>query len=782
MDELNGKIGLRTLEDISDIILHSHNLQETLNNIVELVAGRMSTDVCSIYLLEEESRKLRLMASKGLPPESIGNVTMGTDEGLTGLAVEQRQVVSIQEPQRHPRFRYFAETHEEDLHSFLGIPLLDRKAPIGVIVIQTREPRDFGKAEISALSTIAFQISTVVVNARLLDHIKVKEQESTRIALELEKTRLSLGDPGNSKAKSPQGGFVRGKPAYPGIVSGAPLLLDERLGLADIIDELEVDRQQEHLDLEEALEKTRIQTIYMEKRVAERLSADDAAIFHSHLMILEDRGFCQKLFAEIESGHGAAYALKKVVGNYIEAFEKMEDPYLRERAADMKDIGRRILSNLLGESAQQISHPGILIAREILPSDMASLDHQHLLGIVTETGEQSSHAVLMAKALGIPAVTAAKGALEKIPPDAQLILDARLGVIFINPTEDIREEYRRLREASEKEESRLEELKDLPARTLDGTDIVLRANIGLLADVEIALKNRAEGVGLYRTEFPYMVRTDFPSRDEQYRLYAEVVNSFAGRPVTIRTLDIGGDKALPYFQPPKEDNPFMGWRSVRVSLDQKEVFRTQIEAALMAGIHGPIKLLFPMISGPAEFRACRAVVREAIANLEGEGIDFARDVPLGIMVEVPAAVQLIDLLADEVEFFAVGTNDLIQYTLAADRNNPLVSAYFNPLHPAVLRVIERVAEVAAERGRGLCLCGEMATDPLYLSVLLGMGLREFSLPGPYIPRIKDFLRKLPLEAARQAYREVKLLRESSEIRRHMLKAMAPYLPAPQPPF
>ncbi len=768
----SSQLGVATLEDISTLILQSHDLDETLRNIVTLVAKRMRTEVCSIYLLEDDGQTLRLRASKGLSRRAIGKVTMRVGEGLTGLAAEQRKMVSIQEPQSHPRYRYFKETGEERFHSFLGIPLFDRKTPIGVIAIQTKAPRQFSPEETSALSTIGFQVSSIVVNARLLDSIRQKEEETDRFARELEQTRKSL----LAETRSPQDlgkKALQGQVAYPGVVSGPAHVLDEKLGFTDIIDEAGVVPAQEQQKLEGALEKTRIQTIFLEKRVAERLSQDDAAIFHTHLMILEDRGVLDKLHRQIEAGHSAPYVVKKVFGEYIDAFKRMEDPYLRERAADMEDIGRRLLANLVGQENHllQLKSPGILVARELLPSDMAALDHEQIRGIVTEAGEQNSHAVIMAKSLGIPALVGVRGALKEVPPEQNLILDANSGYLYIAPAERVIEEYRRLEEDCSRELHRLEEYRNLPGETSEGERIILRANIGLISDIDVALRNGAEGVGLYRTEFPYMTRGSFPDREEQYQLYRRVVEGFEGQPTTIRTLDIGGDKALPYFSPPREDNPFMGWRSVRVSLDNRDIFRIQIEAILMAGVHGPVKLLFPMISGLEELRACKAVVAEARANLRREGIPFAEEIPLGVMIEVPAAVQMAPQLSLEVEFFALGTNDLIQYMLAADRNNPLVNKYYDPLHPAVLNALAQVAKVARKQEKGLCLCGEMASDPMNFLLLIGMGIREFSMPSPFIPRTKALLQTISAKEARKATKEALTMADSRQIRAYLQKTM-----------
>ncbi|MEZ4598558.1 MAG: phosphoenolpyruvate--protein phosphotransferase [Syntrophotaleaceae bacterium] len=768
------QLGVATLEDISTLILQSHDLDETLNNIVSLVARRMNSEVCSIYLMEADGETLRLRATQGLSSASVGRVTMKITEGLTGLAAEQRRVVAIEDAQTHPRYRYFEETGEELFHSFLGIPLFDRKLPIGVLVIQTREPRRFSTEEISALSTIAFQVASIVINARLLDFIHQKEQEADRYARELEQTRKSLLQPDSPPVEIQRKALLRGTVAYPGLASGPAHLMVSQCGFADILHDEKVGSREEELEkIEQALEKTCIQTLFLEKRMAERLSPDDAAIFHTHLMILEDRAFLQRLQGEIEQGHSALYALKTVVDQYIEAFERMDDPYLRERAADMRDIGRRLAANLTGRETpvMELNHPGILVAREILPSDMAALDHQLILGIVTESGEKNSHAVILAKALGIPALVGVKGAVKAVRPEDAVILDANSGCLYVQPPPNIVEEYRRLEDDARNQLHLLEEFAHLPAITRDGTRVVLRANIGLVSDIAIAQRNGAEGVGLYRTEFPYMIRADFPGREEQYRLYARVVEGFAGLPVTIRTLDIGGDKGLPYFRPPKEENPFMGWRSVRVSLDNRDIFRTQIEAILMAGIHGPVKLLFPMISGLDELHACKEVIEEARLNLVEEKVPFSEFLPLGVMIEVPAAVKLAPQLAQEVDFFALGTNDLIQYMLAADRNNPLVSKYYDPLHPAVLLVLQEVAEVARKAEKGLCLCGEMASDPAHILALLGMGIREFSMAAPFIPRTKALLQRLSIEEAEKATARALEMRDSRRIREYLLEVL-----------
>ena len=389
-------LGLSTLQDISALILQSHDLDETISNIVDLVSDRAHSDVCSLYLLEDDDQTLRLRATHGLDPASIGTVSLKIGEGLTGQVAKEGRILALEEPQNHPHYRYFAETKEEQLHTFVGIPLFDRSHVIGVLVIQTRAAHHITEEELSTLTTIAFQVASIVVNARLLDAIDNQDP-----LLNLPKTASELSD---DPADNQPSAVLRGSVAYPGVVTGSANVLDEKLGFADIYDEDNVDTKAEIKRLDEALRKTRIQTLFLEKRVADKLTQEDAAIFHTHLMILEDRGFIEKLHDRIEDQHSAPYALKKVIAGYLEAFAEMEDPYLRERAADMEDIGRRLLANLVGQEKQSLHmhHSGILVVKRLLPSDMAILDHEMIRGMVIESNERNSHSVIMAKALGIP--------------------------------------------------------------------------------------------------------------------------------------------------------------------------------------------------------------------------------------------------------------------------------------------------------------------------------------------------------------------------------------------
>ena len=746
MPEKSESLGLRTLEDISSLILHSHDLRETLDNIVTLVSRRMQSDVCSIYLLDDDGETLRLHSTKGLSRASVGKITMNISEGLTGLVIEQRGVISLENAQEHPRYKYFKESGEERYHSFLGIPMFERKSPVGVIVVQHREPRTYTKSEISTLSTIAYQISSIVLNAKLLDSIREKDDE--RALLERELRNIHGSTLGEDMASLLSGKKIRsssdllGIGVSPGFATGNVYILSRRNPLLASIMESALSPEEEHHKLVLALEKARIQTLYLEKRVAERLSEEDAAIFHAHLLILEDRGFIGKIQELIDQEFGAARAVHEVVNHYREAFARMNDPYLNSRSADMEDIGRRIIDSLDGYAEEQIhfEEKRILAATEILPSDLATMEVENILGIVTEKGDMNSHAAIIARSMGIPAVVAVEGLLRQLSLKDEIIIDGNSGHIYINPDTRIRSEYERLTTDYSSKRRELGGLRDLPAVTKDGVRICLKANIGMISDLRIASLNGAEGVGLYRTEFPFMARRQFPDRGEQTAIYSRILEGFEGQQVTIRTLDIGGDKGLPYFDHPDEENPFMGWRAIRICLDRVDMFRDQLAAIMTASAGRNARIMFPMISGVEEIVRIREIVNEVKDDLRRKGHAFNENIPLGIMIEIPSAVQMADVLARKVDFFSIGTNDLIQYTLAADRNNPKVQMYYSPYHPAILHSIKRVADAGRSAGIPVSICGEMASDPLCALLLAGLGISDLSMSSPSIPIVKQAVR------------------------------------------
>lgn len=767
MKEHRQSLGLQTLEDISSIILHSHNLQDTLDNIVNLVARRMGSDVCSIYLLESDGETLTLKATKGLSKASVNRVAMKVHEGLTGLAIETREMVMTDNAPSHPRYKYFKEAKEEQFLSFLGLPLFEHKVPIGVIVVQTRETCSFSDDDISILRTITFQVGSIIHTARLLDSI---QQERAWFEQELAKVWNGAGgesavSSGVEEAKkNPVSRSLAGIAVSAGFSRGKIYILNRFSN--KVIKLAKVGSVSEEQDkFFQALEKAKIQTIYMEKRVSETLTADDAAIFHTHLMILEDRSFSAKVTDLIEKGIGATRAVNDIVEHYIQAFSAMEDPYLRERSADMEDIGRRVIDAIEGNNSNGVTlkEKRVLVADEIFPSNLAMLDANKILGIVTEKGNAYSHAAIMAKSLGIPAVLGVQGLMAAANVKDEIIVDGTSGHVYLNPDTGIKKEYVRLEQAYAGRMKELENIRDLPAITTDGVVITLSANIGLISDVRVANQHGAEGVGLYRTEFPYMARSAFPSREEQTGIYRKILEGFPGQTVNIRTLDIGGDKGLSYFTYPKEDNPFLGWRSIRVSLERQDIFKEQLAGILLAAHAGNPTIMFPLITSLDEIHQIREILTSVKNELLREGHDVPGYIPLGIMIEVPAAVQIIDYLLQDVDYVSIGTNDLIQYTLAVDRNNASVRQYYNPYHPAILHSIKRVADAAKKAGKKASVCGEMAADPLCALMMAGMGIKEFSISAPGIPVVKQAIRSNSYKACQRLARAALACRNDADM-------------------
>jgi phosphotransferase system enzyme I (PtsP) len=720
-------MGLSTLEDISHLILQSHGLEQTLQNIVALVANRMQSEVCSIYLCENDH--LSLCASVGLAAAAVGSTRLKIGEGLVGYTAKTCSVVNVNEPQLDQRYRYVVGSEEEQYHSFLGIPLFDRQNLIGVMAIQTIQPRIFSEVETSTLSTIAFQLSSVVASTRLLDQL---DFEAALV------TEAKVPDEPPTAEPIP---LVKAEFGYGTVAIGPALLVDEAFGIFDAHDDMAKDSAAEFKKLDAAFAAARVETLCLEKKIAQRLDERDAAIFHSHLMILQDDVLLGKIKTLIEDGWSAISAAKQVIAEYVRTFSRLQDPYLRGRGADVEDVGRRLLSHLRGDRAAKSYHfsqAGIVIADELMASDIAVMDLDLVRGIVLKRGDKNSHAVIVAKSLGIPTLVGVPDELDSVGPSTLLVLDAQTKTLHIDPSPELRQAYQRLQAESEAKTVELQKYVDAEAATKDGTHVTLRANIGLRSDVDVALRSGATGVGLYRTELPYMARTSFPDRQTQYEIYRHVVEGFAGESVTIRTLDIGGDKSLSYFKVPSEQNPFLGWRSVRVSLAHRDMFRTQIEAILMAAVHGNARIMFPMITNLDEIVACKDVLAEAKANLTSEGFAVP-NIPVGMMIETPASVTMAERFAAEVDFFSLGTNDLVQYILATDRGNPRVGHYYQSLHPAVLHAIASLVEVATRHKKGLSICGEMVCDPASFAVLVGLGLREFSASSPAILPLKAML-------------------------------------------
>jgi len=771
--------GLRVLEDISAITARSEDVQEALQRIVEVVAQRVGTDVCSLYILDPRAQRLTLWATIGLAPSSVGKVTMNVEEGLTGMAIEKLEPVMAVDALTHPRYKFFPETGEEKYHSFLGVPIVERGTPIGVLVVQTLRRRKFSPHEISLLREIASKVGAIIVTARLMEDLKSKEKERRDYRRRMVSAikRLQAHERTTERPETAARGRNRarlnGLPAAPGFGRGQAHLLQPPVTFA-VVDDVRTDHpEDDKRRFRRALKESAAELESLKGRLSARMPEFDAAIIEAHRMMLEDRGFTGKIEAAVDEGHAVESALKRVVEDYVEQFVRMSDGYLRDRAIDVKDVGLRILRNLLGviEPERPLEKDSVLVAEELTLSDLALIEHQHLRGIVLATGGVTSHASILAKSFEIPTVVGVEHLTEMVHEGDDLVVDGNSGVIYVNPAVDVAREYDRLERDYSAFNRELETLKNLPAETTDGRRVSLYANIGLIADLEYAHRHGAQGIGLYRTEFPFLTYREFPDEEEQYELYARVVRGMEGKTVTIRTLDVGADKLPAYMQVPREDNPYLGWRSIRISLEMPEFFKVQLRAILRAAALGRVRVMFPMISSVEEIRRAKELLEQAREDLAREGVEFESGVQVGMMVEVPSAVALANQLIREVDFFSIGTNDLIQYLLAVDRNNRKVAPLYEPLHPAVLSALHDVVQAAKGAGKWVGMCGEMASDPLCTLVLLGFGLDDLSMGPFFIPVIKRIIRSVSYAAARNMARDVLEMSTVKEVKGYLFDGM-----------
>lgn len=546
--------------------------------------------------------------------------------------------------------------------------------------------------------------------------------------------------------------MISGILASPGIAFGKALLLKE--------DEIVIDRKKISADkVDQEVErflsgraKASAQLEAIKTKAGETFGEEKAAIFEGHIMLLEDEELEQEIIALIKDKHMTAdAAAHEVIEGQATALEELDDEYLKERAADVRDIGKRLLRNILGLAIIDLSaiqEEVILVAADLTPSETAQLNLQKVLGFITDAGGRTSHTSIMARSLELPAIVGTGSVTAQVKNGDYLILDAVNNQVYVNPTNDVIEQLRAVQEQVATEKAELAKLKDLPAITLDGHQVEVCANIGTVRDVEGAERNGAEGVGLYRTEFLFMDRDALPTEEEQFAAYKAVAEACGSQAVIVRTMDIGGDKELPYMNFPKEENPFLGWRAVRIAMDRKEILRDQVRAILRASAFGKLRIMFPMIISVEEVRALRKEIEIYKQELRDEGKAFDESIEIGVMVETPAAATIARHLAKEVDFFSIGTNDLTQYTLAVDRGNDMISHLYQPMSPSVLNLIKQVIDASHAEGKWTGMCGELAGDERATLLLLGMGLDEFSMSAISIPRIKKIIRNTNFEDAK----------------------------------
>ncbi|QZY55810.1 phosphoenolpyruvate--protein phosphotransferase [Crassaminicella profunda] len=563
--------------------------------------------------------------------------------------------------------------------------------------------------------------------------------------------------------------MLLGTGASEGIALGKALLIKN--GSLDIVKQEIEDIEKEKKKLLEAIEASKEQLSKVKEKTSNELGVDKGAIFEAHLMILDDPEFIQNTMNKIEEEKvNAEFALKEISNQFIGIFESMDNEYMRERVADIKDVSERILRNIVGQKNIDLSmldEEVILIAEDLTPSDTATMDKEKVLGFLTNIGGRTSHTAIMARNFEIPAVVGLKNITKKVKTGDFIVLNGETGQVIVSPTEKEIEQYQRLKKQYEENEKELEKIIGKQSSTIDGRKVELVGNIGTPKDIAGLKKNDAEGVGLYRTEFIYMDRESMPTEEEQFRAYKEVLVSLNQKPVVIRTLDIGGDKKLPYLKIDEEMNPFLGYRAIRLCLNQQDIFKTQLRALLRASVYGNLKIMFPMISSLEELLLAKSIVHDVKMDLDNEGIKYAHPIEVGMMIEVPSAAIISDILAKHVDFFSIGTNDLIQYITAVDRMNEKICHLYSPFNPAVLRLIKTVIENGHKENIWVGMCGEAAADKRMIPILLGMGLDEFSMSASSILLARKLIRSLKFEDAQKISQKVLSMSTAEEIENYI---------------
>jgi phosphotransferase system enzyme I (PtsP) len=718
---------LNTLRKIVQEVNSAKDLKAALGIIVLRVKEAMSSQVCSVYLLDPELNRFVLMATEGLNKRSIGKVSMAPNEGLVGLVGTREEPLNLENAADHPRYRYFAETGEERYASFLGAPIIHHRRVVGVLVIQQKERRQFDEGEEAFLVTMSAQLAGVIAHAEATGSIR------------------GLGRQG----KGIQEARFVGVPGSPGAAVGTALVMLPPADLEVVPDKTVSDITAELKLFQTALEGVRNDMRTLSAKLATQLRPEERALFDVYLMMLDDASLGSEVTNVIKTGQWAQGALRSVVNEHVKRFELMDDAYLRERASDVKDLGRRLLAYLQEARQQTLVYPDntILVSEELSPAMLGEVPEGKLVGLISVLGSGNSHVAILARAMGIPTVMGVVDLPYSKVDGIELIVDGYHGEVFTNPSEILKKQYSVVVEEERQLSQGLDALRELPCVTLDGHRMPLWVNTGLLADVARAQQRGAEGVGLYRTEVPFMIQQRFPSEKEQLAIYREQLAAFHPLPVTMRTLDIGGDKSLSYF-PIKEENPFLGWRGIRVTLDHPEIFLVQTRAMLKAseGLNN-LRILLPMISGTHETEEALHLIHRAWGEVRDEGTDVPMP-PVGVMIEVPAAVYQTRELARQVDFLSVGSNDLTQYLLAVDRNNPRVADLYDYLHPAVLQALQSVVRDAHAEGKPVSICGEMAGDPAAAVLLMAMGFDSLSMNATNLPKVKWMLRQINLSMAK----------------------------------
>jgi phosphotransferase system, enzyme I, PtsP len=744
---------LEIIRSVAQTMQESASTRPALEAVVKLISEKMGVDVCSIYLYQPDNNRLRLAASEGLNLDSSSDVTMSPGEGLTGYVFSRGEIVNIANPSEDKRNKYFPALGEDRLKNFLGIPIPPAsKWGAGVMTLQSTESEPFPAMVEDLAYTLAAQLGTLLENRSL---------------------RSVSPPPGKAEPEAPKEAppFVRAQVAVGGIADGRTVILKTHQ-IWDTIIFTECDDPRVEIDiLQRALELARVESQWLKKRAGELFAELDARIFEAHELMLKDEHYIGLIESHIRENLAAPFAVKLATRELAKSMTDTGNAMLSSRAADLRDVGLRIL-NALGEvkqsnSAEDQEEDGSIVAAvELLPSDLIYLSTRKILGILCETGGLTSHAAILARSLGIPCFMGIPGLTNYLRNNTRVIMDGNSGLIYINPDVHVQREYSRLLEDLG---TRMLAVPSFESVTRDGERIHLSGNLSLISDLELMEQNGIEGVGLYRSEFFFMIRSSFPDEETQFEIYRRVLERCGSHGATFRLLDVGGDKPLKYFDWGKEENPSLGWRSIRMLLTRPDILRPHLRALLRTAQLGEFRLVIPMLSLITEFRAVKEQIQLVLAELEAEAGHPLRMPPLGAMIEIPAAMMQIRQFAGEADFLSIGTNDLIQYLFAIDRGNERVASYYQPFHPALIQALMRITAAAHDAGKVVTVCGEMASDPQALPLFLALGITHLSIAPSSADAIRTALRTLSCKDCKKLLGKISNLDTADQVKEEILR-------------
>lgn len=742
---------LTILRHIIQEVSGAQDFREALDIMVQRIANALATQACSVFLLDRRHGEYVLVATQGLNPAAVGKVRVPINKGLIGLVGEREEPLNLDDATRHPNYFHVAEVKEEEYHAFLGTPIIYQRQILGVLMVQQHEPRKYDEAEEAFLVTLSTQLANIIAHAE---------------------TTGALNDLIDSSKDKKHELIYSGVPGSPGIGMGTGVVIYTALDLNSVPDRKPDDIEEEIRLLDSAFTAVREDMRLLSERLYLSLPAEERALFDVYQRILDSADLGKDVANNIRAGNWAPGALRDVIDMHVRRLESLESEYMRERAEDIKDLGHRVLGYLQKNkrAAPTYAEKTILIGEMLTPANLAEVPEGCLAGVIAARGSSNSHVAICARAMKVPTIMGVGEVPITELQDKEIVLDGYYGQIYVAPSATVRAQFEQLMQEEKKLDAALDEIRELPAETKDGQRVSLLVNTGLGADISVSLSAGAEGIGLYRTEIPFMMRDRFPSSEEQRILYRQLLASFAPRPVILRTLDVGGDKPLSYF-PIKEDNPFLGWRGMRITLDHPEIFLSQIRAMLRASVGlDNMRIMLPMITDVAEVDEAMRLIRKAYTELR-DGNDEIEMPQIGVMIEVPSAVYQSRALAKRVDFLSVGSNDLTQYILAVDRNNTRVANLYDSLHPAVLRALIQTVENGHQEGKHVSICGELAGDPVATMLLLAIGFDSLSMNASSIPRVRWIIRHFTRKKAAKLLQEVLGMESAVMIRCHMELAL-----------